>query len=235
MSWPAWSMTGFFSGGTTSNTAAMSGSQAGTTPNTGGAYLPVQVGRVVVVGGGGVGQDPVGIERHHARRTRADGVEGKRHCPRNYPAGPRTGRETLVELPQQAVGQAPGEQVGAVAGARQQPQVLGLAGPLVEGPGVLLAEVVVGRIGHDEGEGGGDGGHQVAGVGHRRERRRDPGAAAPGPAPCGPAGEHAQRATRLVPGVSQTPDHAGGLMATTPAPIACPGRRRGGARPPPPG
>ncbi len=32
-----------------------------------------------------------------------------------------------------------------------------------------------------------------------------------------PVGEQAQRATRLVPGVSQTPDHAGGLMATTPA------------------
>jgi len=40
MSWLAWSITGFFSGGTMSNTAAIRQSHAGTTPNTGGANRP---------------------------------------------------------------------------------------------------------------------------------------------------------------------------------------------------
>ncbi len=73
-----------------------------------------------------------------------------------------------------------------MAGAGQQPELLGFAGPAVDGLRVLLGEVVVGRVGHHQGEGRGDSAGLLLGVGHALAHLGDPGAHGHGQEP--PAG-----------------------------------------------
>src|SRR5581483_3387086 len=62
------------------------------------------------------------------------------------------------------------EEVAAVAAAPQEPQILGLAGGVVDGAGVFLAEEALVGVVDDDGEGGGDGGNRGGHVLDGREQ-----------------------------------------------------------------
>ena len=168
MSWKAWSSMGICSAGMTSCRAAIIGPRTGRPRTPAGRPVPRRTPgwrRWLPPRRRGPAPDP---RRRRGIVRESERIEGDRHLSPTLLGGSGRGRKSLVQIGQQPGRERRSQQLGAVAGAGEQPQVLGLVRTPVDPARVLLGEVVVGRVGHDEGEGRGDGG------GRARRRRAPP-------------------------------------------------------------